>query len=73
MNSFFKGIARAFTIPRADRKKIDNSPAIQAVLPFILSEAGTVISQGVDKNISDPAANAAVKSAIASLLSHVIK
>jgi hypothetical protein len=70
--SFLHGIARAFTVPAATRKTIDSNPLVQALLPSILGEGASLISAQVDKNITDPAANAAVKQAISAALQHVL-
>lgn len=53
--NFFKGISRAFTLPRATRDQIDHSQIIQEALPFIRSEVASAIISSVNGNVHNPA------------------
>jgi hypothetical protein len=70
--NIFKSIGRMFTVPRKVRNQIDSNPLVQALLPSILNEGVSLISSQVDKSITDPAANMAVKEAVAAAIRHVL-
>ncbi len=60
--SFFHGLARAFTIPRAVRNKIDNNPLASAAKNILLSDLLNGISAAVDKQVAPGSdLNAAIK------------
>lgn len=68
MKNFFHGIARMFTISRANRKKIDEiAPDLKAELT---GKATALFGGLVDSQVSDPAENAALKAALAQALVH---
>lgn len=68
MGSFWKGLARAFTVPRAVRAKLNANPITAVAKAALKQELGNVIVSTVGKNVSDPAA----ASAISEALGHVI-
>lgn len=67
--SFLHGIARAFTVPKAVRQKINANPLAPIVKVALSNELGALIGSAVDHNVSDPSINEAIKNEITSLVS----
>ena len=65
---FLHGLARAFTVPRAVRAKINASPLAPVVKGVLAADLDAAISQAVDKSIADPSLAGAAKVEITSLL-----
>ena len=60
--SFFHGLARAFTVPRSVRNKIDNNPLAMAAKNALLADLLNGVSSAVDKQVSPGSdLNAAIK------------
>ena len=49
--SFFSGLARAFTVPKSIRAKLDANPLAPLVKGVIANELGAAINAVVEKNV----------------------
>jgi hypothetical protein len=62
--NFFKGLARAFTIPKATRAKLAANPITPIVQGILATELQAAIVSTVNKNVNDPAAASAITDAL---------
>lgn len=69
--SFFKGIARMFTIPRAVRSQIDLSPLGLMGKQVLIGDLTTALNSVIDKDVADKTVADALKAAVPHILSLV--
>jgi len=66
--NIFKGIGRAFTVPRAVRKQLDSNQVVQGVKGALLPGLLNDLADGIDSRVSNPEAAALIKAELGHLI-----